>query len=124
MAARAAQRTNRASTRSSSPWGETLPGGSSRGRVTPHGSIHGRRVAFPSMNNESTRGLRRDGSSHRSEQAATPALRFYLNEVAVTHLLDQAGELELASRFKKSRIAIAALAQALPRSCRKHVLLG
>ena len=51
-----------------------------------------------------------------------PVLRTYLNEMAATPLLDEAKEFELASRLKAARLAIATLAQALPRGCRKHVL--
>jgi RNA polymerase primary sigma factor len=65
-----------------------------------------------------------DRPSQRSEPVATPALRLYLNEMAATPLLDEANERKLAGQLRNARIAIATLARALPRGCRKQVLAG
>ena len=48
----------------------------------------------------------------------------YLNEMGSTPLLDERQEVDLASRFRDARVAIARLAQALPAGCREFALEG
>jgi RNA polymerase primary sigma factor len=51
-------------------------------------------------------------------------LRFYLEEMGATPLLDEQDELRLASQLRNARLAIAKLAQGLPEDCRRFVLVG
>jgi len=53
-----------------------------------------------------------------------PLLRLYLREMAGTPLLDEHDEVEVASRLKQARKAIAKVARGLPEPCREFTLSG
>ena len=76
----------------------------------------------PTETNMSESESTQDGKRRESGKAATPALRRYLKEMGATPLLGEEEEVRLAKRLRDSRLAIARLAQALPRDCREAVL--
>ena len=80
------------------------------------------RQADPIENNPADGEPARNANKSEGVKAASPMLRLYLEEMGATPLLDERKEVELASRFKDARLAIAKLAQALPASCRELVL--
>jgi len=63
-------------------------------------------------------------SRKETTKAASPMLRLYLEEMGQTPLLDERKEVELASQLRNARLAIARLAQELPKRCRAMVLAG
>ena len=66
----------------------------------------------------------RNGRRRYGARAASPMLNLYLEEMGSTPLLVEQEEVRLASRLRDARLAIAKLAQSLPRPCRKLVLAG